>query len=134
MKPPDGVARESGTRIQFFFVEEKAQSGFPVEFIRRLSGATDRACHVSLGAVCRGGAECSTSDSAWKGRGSPYSWRLAEVEVISRRRNRGRVQESHCQDVVLSSNLLHLGGTQEVFARGDNAAPSYSCHIQQRQK
>lgn len=40
------------------------QSGFPVELIQRLSGATDREYHVSLRDVYRGGAECSTVDSA----------------------------------------------------------------------
>lgn len=40
------------------------QSDFPVELIQRLSGATDRANHVSLRDVYRGGAECSTLDSA----------------------------------------------------------------------
>lgn len=61
MKPPDGVGR-SAARGQnpVIFVEEKVQSGFPVELIQRLSGATDRAYHVSPSDVYRGGAECST--------------------------------------------------------------------------
>lgn len=56
------MRRERGAKIQIS-VEEKVQSGFPVELIKRLSGATDRAYHVSLSDVYRGGAECSTLDS-----------------------------------------------------------------------
>lgn len=59
------VCRKSGTEKSSYLRGRRRRNLVPpVEFIQRLSGATERARHVSLDDAWWGGAECSTSDSA----------------------------------------------------------------------